>query len=125
MKKRQNSFYFLALTALAGLVFISSIRADTIYVSNESNNTIDKIVTFQNSATVTLFANTGLNKPLALALDNSGNLYAANLEIPPMVASRNSTPAETLAYSRPPPALRSAWRSDPITTSTPAFSRQI
>jgi len=79
MKKQQNSFHFLVLTALAGLVLISPVRADTIYVSNENNNTIDKIVTFQNSATVTLFANTGLNKPLALALDNSGNLYAANL----------------------------------------------
>jgi DNA-binding beta-propeller fold protein YncE len=50
-------------------------RADTFYVSNYGNSTIEKI---DSNGNASVFASTGLNKPLGIALDKSGNLYVAN-----------------------------------------------
>jgi sugar lactone lactonase YvrE/subtilisin-like proprotein convertase family protein len=48
--------------------------ADTIYVSNSGDNTIEKF----KAGVSSVFANTGLSFPEGLALDGAGNLYVAN-----------------------------------------------
>ena len=45
------------------------------YVANYGNNTIEE---FNSSGTGAIFANTGLDEPIGLAFDSSGNLYVAN-----------------------------------------------
>src|SRR5437667_186975 len=65
-------FGFLPLVCLAfGSGFA---HADTIYVSNSANGTIEK---FDSNGNGSLFA-TNLATPTGLALDNAGNLYVAN-----------------------------------------------
>ena len=73
---RSAKVFYLGLVALARL-FCSpnSVHADTFYVSNYGDNTISKI---DSRGNMTVFASTGLNKPMGVALDNSGNLYVAN-----------------------------------------------
>jgi sugar lactone lactonase YvrE len=61
--------------AAATMVFVSSSRADVIYVSNWGNNTVWK---FTAEGSGSIFANTGLNHPMGLAFDEAGNLYVAN-----------------------------------------------
>ena len=63
---------------LAASFFLSTLaHADTIYLSTANANTIDK---FDSSGNGTDFAtaSSGLNWPLGLAFDGSGNLYVAN-----------------------------------------------
>ena len=64
----------IKIIALALLAATAS-RADTIYVSNQGNNTIEQ---FTSGGVGSVFANTGLSNPQGLAFDSAGNLYAAN-----------------------------------------------
>jgi len=67
--------YCLGLVAFGCLVILfTPARADTIYVSNYNDGTIDKV---SSNGTVSVFA-TGLNRPEGLALDSSGYLYVAD-----------------------------------------------
>ena len=59
---------------LAGLGTAPS-RADILYLSNFSNNTIEK---FTSGGVGSVFASTGLSSPFGLAFDSAGNLYASN-----------------------------------------------
>lgn len=53
-------------------------RADILYFTGgPATNTISKI---DSSGVATVFANSGLYNPLALAFDSAGNLYAANAD---------------------------------------------
>lgn len=66
----------LGLIALLYVFFASDYAwADTIYVSNYSNNTVE---VFNSSGQGSVFASSGLDRPTGLALDGSGNLYVAN-----------------------------------------------
>ena len=66
----------LGLAAFLCLFFANALaHADVIYVSNYGDNTITK---FAPNGTPSTFANSGLNLPVGLAFDSSGNLYAAN-----------------------------------------------
>lgn len=59
-----------------GLAFDSA--SSTLFVANRNGNTIGKFSTLGNGfQTMTVFANTGLNRPFALAINN-GKLYVAN-----------------------------------------------
>ena len=66
---------------LAALAFFFAANAPCmaipyVFVSNWGNNTIEK---YSLSGTdLGAFASTGLNQPVGLAFDSSGNLYAAN-----------------------------------------------
>src|SRR5256885_396341 len=64
------------LSIAALLLMVPSSHADTVYVSNQGNNTIVK---FDSGGVGSVFAS-GLSGPeaLAFAFDGSGNLYAAN-----------------------------------------------
>ncbi len=53
----------------------AAVRADTVYVANTSNSTIEE---FTPGGIGSVFASTGLRFPYALAFDSSGNLYASN-----------------------------------------------
>lgn len=53
-------------------------RADILYVTNSGNNTIEK---FTSGGVGSVFANTHLDAPAALAFDGAGNLYAANQDL--------------------------------------------
>ena len=66
--------------ALLALFFgAASARADTIYVSLDSNNTIATFDTTASNPTPKTFVSTGPNSnPTGLAFDSSGNLYSAN-----------------------------------------------
>jgi sugar lactone lactonase YvrE len=66
----------LVVTTVALTLHGSTLLADTIYVSNASNNTIMKSAS---GGTWSIFADTGLSAPQSLALDSSGNLYVANI----------------------------------------------
>jgi sugar lactone lactonase YvrE len=65
--------------ALAALAILAPGRASALpgdlYVANWYNNTIEK---FTPGGVGSVFANTGLSSPYALAFDNSANLYVAN-----------------------------------------------
>jgi DNA-binding beta-propeller fold protein YncE len=50
--------------------------AQLLYVSNAANN---RIIQIDAAGNVSTFASSGLNAPVGLALDTSGNLYVANL----------------------------------------------
>ena len=52
-----------------------SARADTVYATIYSDNTI---MQFTPCGAGSVFANTGLNSPQGLAFDSAGNLYVAN-----------------------------------------------
>ena len=66
----------LGLVALVCVFFANAlVHADDIYVSNYGDNTITK---FASNGTPSLFANSGLNLPVGLTFDSSGNLYASN-----------------------------------------------
>jgi sugar lactone lactonase YvrE len=68
----------LLLATVAGLTAIlapASARADTLFVTNNGSNTIEK---FTSSGVGTVFASTGLSGPTGLIFDSSGNLYVAN-----------------------------------------------
>ena len=60
---------FLAATGLA--------QAEYLYVANAGDNTIEKFSS--SGADLGVFASTGMNAPIGLAFDNSGNLYVANV----------------------------------------------
>lgn len=65
----------LNLGLVAGVcLFFTDARADTLYVSNGGNGTIES---FTLSGVGSVFA-TGLNDPQGLAFDSAGNLYVAN-----------------------------------------------
>jgi len=55
-------------------------KAALIYVSDgdELRNVASRVVGFDASGTATVFADTGLDNPIGLAFDASGNLYVAN-----------------------------------------------
>jgi DNA-binding beta-propeller fold protein YncE len=50
----------------------------TLYVANNSTNTVSKITRYGNIGTITTYAASGLNGPQGLAFDSSGNLYVSN-----------------------------------------------
>jgi sugar lactone lactonase YvrE len=60
---------------LLGGLDAATSRADVLYVSNYSSNTIEK---FTSGGGGSIFANAGLDHPQGLAFDSAGNLYAAN-----------------------------------------------
>jgi len=73
--KNEVKTYSLGLIALVLLLVPPvSAPADTIYVSNYNDGTIDKV---SSNGVVSVFA-TGLNHPMGLAFDSSGNLYVAD-----------------------------------------------
>jgi sugar lactone lactonase YvrE len=67
----------LLVVAVALVIFSQSYsaHADTLYVSNFSNGTIEK---FTPSGSGSTFANTGSTGPTGLAFDAVGNLFVAN-----------------------------------------------
>ncbi|MGD0649674.1 MAG: NHL repeat-containing protein [Verrucomicrobiia bacterium] len=74
--KRTSKPLSLGLVALVCFFLGNGFaHADTIYVANSGNNTIEE---FDSSGTGSVFANSGLNHPHGLAFDSSGNLYVAN-----------------------------------------------
>src|SRR5260221_107524 len=92
----------LGLVALVCLFFGNAFsRADTVYVSNSENNTIEK---FDSSGQGSVFANSGLGGPYGLAFDNSGTLYGANSCIGKtamIVATTNDAALGNTALGRP------------------------
>ena len=77
-KRKAVKAIYLGFALFLGIFCHRSLSyADTIYVSTFNDNTIYKI---DSSGNVSVFAtaSSGLNYPLGLAFDNSGNLYAAN-----------------------------------------------
>src|SRR4051812_28955950 len=75
-KTFRSCLHNATLTMVAAAMLASPMvsRADTIYVSNDSDTTISK---FTSAGVGSVFAN-GLNIPHGLALDSAGNLYVAN-----------------------------------------------
>src|ERR1039458_5463666 len=73
MKTKAPQTVYFRLCAL--LLSSTFAYADTLYVSNYGNNTIEE---FSQNGSSSLFANSGLNAPMGLAFDNSGSLYVAN-----------------------------------------------
>ena len=75
MTQHTKAFCF-GLSALACIVATNGLADTTIFVSDSTNNKIEK---FDSSGTdLGTFATTGLNAPTGLAFDSSGNLYVAN-----------------------------------------------
>jgi len=74
VRSKLSPAHVLTLLALMLLAPIASV-ADTVFVSNAGNNTIEK---FSPDGAGSVFASTGLNIPLGLAFDNLGNLFVAN-----------------------------------------------
>src|SRR5580658_3983999 len=73
---RSVKAFCLGLVALARLFHSpNSAHADTFYVSNTGNSTVVKV---DSNGNASVFASTGLDMPLGVALDNCGNLYVAN-----------------------------------------------
>ena len=68
--------FYLGIVALTPLFHSpNTAHADTFYVTSWFNNTIEK---FDSNGSASVFASTGLNKPLGIALDKGGNVYVAN-----------------------------------------------
>src|SRR5206468_5456282 len=65
----------LSFGAAALLASLAVCCADTLYVANYSNNTIEE---FTAGGVGSVFASTGLSNPNGLAFDSTGNLYVAN-----------------------------------------------
>src|SRR6266487_3940436 len=77
MKTTMKAVY-LSLGALGVFLFGSvATHADTFYVSNYGDNTIEK---FDSAGNASLFASSGLNGPTGLAFDSRGSLYVGNRE---------------------------------------------
>src|SRR5437879_5321482 len=72
----RRAFTIPVLITLLNVCFFNSSRADSIYVGNWGNNTIEKFDSITGIGT--LFANSGLSQPQGLALDNQGNLFVGN-----------------------------------------------
>jgi hypothetical protein len=67
----------LALSLLLLALLVPGVaRSDTLLVSASNNTILEFSLTGQDLGT---FASAGLNQPLGLALDRSGNLYVANV----------------------------------------------
>ncbi len=72
-----TSLHISLLTVLSLLSQSPQARADILYVSTANLNTVDKL---DSSGSVSVFASAGfgLNYPLGLAFDSSGDLFVAN-----------------------------------------------
>ncbi len=75
MKRTVVNLVFAVLLGL--LLSIPCANADTVYLSTANANTIDKFNSSGNGSDFAT-ASSGLNWPLGLAFDGSGNLYVAN-----------------------------------------------
>jgi len=63
----------IILAVLAALFgFATGVAADTFFVANTGGNTI---TSYDNNGNGTLFASSGLNGPIGVAIDRSGNLF--------------------------------------------------
>ncbi len=68
---------FIAFLAVLGLCSPFPSRAETVYISTGS---LDSVLSINSAGSVTTFEGpgSGLNSPVGLAFDGSGNLYVAN-----------------------------------------------
>jgi hypothetical protein len=74
----RTSLQFILSTAGAALLLGSlaaRVHADILYVTNSAFNSIQR---FTGDGDASIFASDGMNLPLGLAFDSTGNLYAAN-----------------------------------------------
>ncbi|HEX3818215.1 MAG TPA: NHL repeat-containing protein [Chthoniobacterales bacterium] len=63
----------ITLAVLAALcAFAAGVAADTFFVANTGGNTI---TSYDNNGNATLFATSGLNGPIGIAIDRGGNLF--------------------------------------------------
>ena len=79
LRPMRTSLQFILTTACTALLLGSlatPLRADIMYVSNFSSDTILKFTS--NGVGSVFFTGSDLNRPIGLAFDSAGNLYAAN-----------------------------------------------
>ena len=85
------------------LAFRAAAHADTMFVANAGNNTVQRF-DGSGSGNGTVFASSGFREPIGLALDDGGNLYVsdfANNTIEKVNANGNESLFATAGLSEP------------------------